>query len=68
MTNTIRNAYEILKVNEDYWLFDNDYKRKYSYIKEFVTTESVYTNETVEYIADIADFMLNVHNRIFGKR
>ena len=62
----IKEAYITLKKHEDYWLFDNDYKRKYEYIREAATTETNFTNRTVESIATIAEFMLEANSRIFA--
>ncbi len=61
----LSKAYEALKPNEQYWLTDNDYKRKYEYIKEAATTDVRYTSGTLNYVCDIAKFMLKVSDRIF---
>lgn len=61
----IIGAYTILKDNEWYWLTDNDYKRKYNYLKEASTTDTRYSSGTVDYFANIALFMVKVSNRIF---
>ena len=63
MKKHIIAAYELLKKNESYWLFDNDYRTKYQYIKEVATTDTPHTRYSLEYIADIADYMLEVNKR-----
>ena len=65
--DTIQQAYDALKPNESYWLLDNDYKRKYQYICECVEIRPPYGPQTIEYIADIARFMLTVNSRIFKR-
>ena len=65
MINKITTAYETLKANEAYWMFDNDYRTKYQYIKEVATTDVPHTRYSIEYIADIAEFMMEVNRRIF---
>ena len=59
-------AYIVLKENEGYWLFDKDYKHKYEIIKEAAESKANYTNDTVEYMASIANFMVEANARIFG--
>lgn len=61
----IKEAYEVLKQNEWRWVTDNDYRRKYEYIKEAATTDEQYTEGTIEYIADCALFLLEAHKRIY---
>ena len=61
----INKAYAFLKPNERYWLMDNDYRRKYEYVKEAVEEKPNYTADTWEYIAIRAAFLIQVHNRIF---
>lgn len=61
----IKEAYEVLKANEWCWMFDNDYRRKYEYVKEAATEEQHYTHGTVEYIADCALFLMDAHKRIY---
>lgn len=61
----IKEAYEVLKEHESRWMFDNDYRRKCAYVKEAATEEQHYTRGTVEYIADCALFLLDVHKRIY---
>ena len=63
----IQQAYDALKPNEAYWLLDNDYKRNYRYIREFVENRPNYTIGTMLYVADIAKFMLVVNKRIFKR-
>lgn len=60
----IKDAYEVLKADEWRWKFDNDYRRKYEYVKEAATENQSYTSGTVEYIADCALFLLEVYKRI----
>ena len=60
----IKEAYEVLKKDEWRWTTDNDYRRKYQYVKEAATTEQDYTKDTVTYIADCALFLLDVRHRI----
>lgn len=61
----IKEAYEVLKKNEWRWISDNDYRRKYEYVKEAATGNEDYTEGTLVYIADCALFLLAVHNRIY---
>lgn len=61
----LAKAYEALKPYEQYWLWDNDYKRKYEYIKEAATTNTRYTSGTLEYLCSIAGFLLKTSDRIF---
>lgn len=61
----LAKAYEALKPNEQYWLWDNDYKRKYEYIKEAATTDTRYTSGTLDYLCSIAGFLLKTSDRIF---
>jgi hypothetical protein len=63
--NIIQKAYEVLKKNEFYWTFDNDYKNKYRMIKDFVTTDSIYSDHSIDYLADIAEYMMNQSKVIF---
>ena len=63
----IKDAYEVLKQYESYWMMDNDYRRKYEYVKEVETENYSYTCDTVTYIADCALFLLDECKRIFGK-
>lgn len=42
-----------------------DYRRKYEYVKEAVEESPNYTDETVEYIAIRARFLVDAHNRIY---
>ena len=65
--NIIQQAYDALKPNEAYWIMDNDYKRKYQYICEYVEVHPSYTPATFLYIAEIARFMLTVNSRIFKR-
>lgn len=65
-TKIIKEAYEVLKQNEWRWKVDNDYRRKYGYIKEAATASTPITHETLEYVADCAIFMMDVHKRIYG--
>ena len=60
----INEAYDELKKNERHWKFDNDYRRKYEYVKEAATAPSSITRESIEYVADCALFLLEVNNRI----
>lgn len=62
---TIRKAYEVLKPNEKYWLIDSDYRRLYEHVREAVEETTNYTDETVEYIAIRAKFLVDAHNRIY---
>lgn len=66
MIKKIAAAYEVLKKNRDYWTFDNDYRTKFRYIEEVATTNAVHSQYSLEYICDIADFMLKANKRIFG--
>lgn len=59
-------AYFTLRDHKDYWLFDNDYKRKFEILEEAANSKKDYTNDTVEYMVSIAEFMLEAHSRIFG--
>ena len=61
----IKEAYEVLKAHESRWMFDNDYRRKYEYVKEAATGDESYTAGTVEHIADCALFLLEAHKRIY---
>lgn len=61
----IKEAYDVLKANEWRWKSDNDYRRKYEYVKEAATEEQRYTPATVEYIADCALFLMDAHKRIY---
>ena len=61
----IEKAYEVLKPNEKRWLMDADYRRKYEYVKEAIEETPNYTDETVEYIAIRARFLVDAHNRIY---
>lgn len=61
----IKKAYEVLKPNEKRWLMDADYRRKYEYVREAVEENPNYTDETVEYIAIRAIFLVGAHNRIY---
>lgn len=61
----IDKAYEALKPNEAYWLMDNDFKRKYEYIKEAATTDTRYTSGTIDYLCSIAGFLLKASDQIF---
>ena len=61
----IIGAYTILKDNEAYWLMDNDYKRKYAYLKEASTMNTRYSSGTVDYLSGIAVFMVKANNQIF---
>lgn len=60
----IKEAYEALKPNEWRWKFDNDYRRKYEYVKEAATAPSSITRESLEYVADCALFLMEAHKRI----
>lgn len=60
-------AYLTLRDHKDYWLFDRDYKRKFEILEEAATNfNKDYTNDTVEYMASIAEYMFEAHSRIFG--
>jgi hypothetical protein len=61
----IAKAYEALKPNEQYWLTDNDYKRKYEYLKEVSTTDTRYTSGTLDYLCSVASFLLKTSDIIF---
>lgn len=61
----IEKACSILKPHEEYWLADNDYSCKYRMVKEAVEERPNYTEDTVEYIAIRAMFLVEAHNRIF---
>ena len=63
----IKDAYRELKPHESYWMMDNDYRRKYEYVKEAATENQSYTRDTVTYITDRALFLLDACKRIFGK-
>lgn len=63
----IKDAYEVLKQYESYWMMDNDYRCKYEYVKEVATENHSYTCDTVTYIADRALFLLDACKRIFDK-
>ena len=61
----IKKTYDALKPNEWYWLMDNDYKRKYEYIKEAATTDVCYTSGTIAHMCADCKFMLEASDRIF---
>ena len=65
--DTIRSDYEVLKQHEDYWMMDNDYCRKYEYVREAATENAAYASGTAEYIAANAEFLMEAHRRIFER-
>ena len=64
---TIRSDYAVLKQHEDYWMTDNDYCRKYEYVREAAMENVAYTFGTAEYIAANAEFLMEAHRRIFER-
>ena len=62
----IKDACAVLKKNEWRWKSDNDYRRKYEYVKEAATDAGSITRESIVYAADCALFLMEVHNRIYN--
>ena len=61
----LKEAYEALKPNEEFWLFDGMYDRYYEYVKEASTTNVRYTSGTLDYICSCAKILLKASDRIF---
>ena len=62
----LKEAYNVLKQNEQFWLNNPFTMKQYEYIKEAVTTDTVYTSGTLDYICDGAKYLLEVHDKKFG--
>lgn len=61
----LEHGLNILAKNRDYWLFCNDYRRKYLILEDAVENFEIVTFESKAYVFDILHFMLEASSRIF---
>lgn len=68
MRNTyeaLKNGFEILNRNREYWLFDNDYNRAFRIINMTVDDWERTTRESRFYVFGLLDMLLEANARIF---
>lgn len=56
---------QVLKENEWYWTFDNDYSHKYKMLA--MTDPNNITKASWQYVCSVMDFMLQANQRMFVK-